>query len=310
MKTLLNIILLAASICYASAQIDPGHQWTVKLEVVDDAGQPVTGAKACVNYLSDQFAGVTDTNGIYTASHVDQSIQLAFHVEKPGYYSYLSQYLLGFNYDAAKWNPTVKVVLNRIINPIPMYARSVQIEVPAVDKPFGFDLIQSDWVTPYGIGIKSDVFFEIHRRWTSRNDFDVTLDVTFPNSRDGLIPVENLPIQGSTGPHIPNIAPPDGYGPQLSHELSNTPANGWKDNGTNQNYYFRVRTVLDRNGNIQSALYGKIYGDFSLDPINSKTSLIVFTYYLNPTANSRNVEFDPNHNLIENLPAMQQIKTP
>jgi hypothetical protein len=45
--------------------------------------------------------------------------------------------------------------------------------------------------------------------------------------------------------------------------------------------------VLDENGNIKSALYGKIYGGFEN-----------FQYYLNPTPNDRNVEFDPDHNLL------------
>ena len=48
-----------------------------------------------------------------------------------------------------------------------------------------------------------------------------------------------------------------------------------------------VSTVLDANGNVKSALYGKIYGDF-----------MKFTYYLNPTPNSRNMEFDPKNNLL------------
>lgn len=54
----------------------------------------------------------------------------------------------------------------------------------------------------------------------------------------------------------------------------------------NRDYYFRVRTVVDETGNVKSALYGKIYEDDAH-----------FSYYLNPTPNSRNVEFDRNHNL-------------
>ncbi|MGH7991175.1 MAG: hypothetical protein ACREDS_13420 [Limisphaerales bacterium] len=71
-----------------------------------------------------------------------------------------------------------------------------------------------------------------------------------------------------------------------------------------------MRTVLDENGRVKSAFYGKIYGDFTLDPINSKTTLILFTYYLNPTPNDRNVESDPSRNLFGNLPAMQRVKDP
>ena len=67
----------------------------------------------------------------------------------------------------------------------------------------------------------------------------------------------------------------------------------------NHNYYFRVRTVLDGNGNVKSALYGKIYGDF-----------MQFNYYLNPTPNDRNVEFDPKKNLMENLGPLESVSEP
>jgi hypothetical protein len=31
-----------------------------------------------------------------------------------------------------------------------MYARRAQIEIPAVDKPVGFDLVECDWEEPLG----------------------------------------------------------------------------------------------------------------------------------------------------------------
>ena len=34
------------------------------------------------------------------------------------------------------------------------------------------------------------------------------------------------------------------------------------DYNSQRNYFFRVQTVSDTNGNVKSALYGKIYGDF------------------------------------------------
>ena len=67
----------------------------------------------------------------------------------------------------------------------------------------------------------------------------------------------------------------------------------------NKNYYFRVRTKVDDRGNIVSAHYGKIYGDF-----------MQFKYYLNPTINDRNVEFDPKQNLITNLKPGEGVSAP
>jgi hypothetical protein len=71
------------------------------------------------------------------------------------------------------------------------------------------------------------------------------------------------------------------------------------DRDQKRNYFFRIRTVLDEEGNVKSACYGKIYGDF-----------MDFRYYLNPTPNSRNVEFDPKRNLLQGLKPDEQVDKP
>jgi hypothetical protein len=57
--------------------------------------------------------------------------------------------------------------------------------------------------------------------------------------------------------------------------------------------------VVDATGKIISANYGKIYGDF-----------MNFSYYLNPTPNDRNVEFDPKRNLFTKLKTEEQVMAP
>ena len=52
-------------------------------------------------------------------------------------------------------------------------------------------------------------------------------------------------------------------------------------------YYFRIRTQTNELGQVTNAFYGKIYGRLNGN----------FTYYLNPTPNDRNIEFDLNRNL-------------
>ena len=75
----------------------------------------------------------------------------------------------------------------------------------------------------------------------------------------------------------------------------------FQDASPDMNYFIRVRTVLDDKGNIKSALHGKIHGDIILAPMNSKTCKIIFDYYLNPTPNDQNVEWDPKRNLLSGL---------
>ena len=64
-----------------------------------------------------------------------------------------------------------------------------------------------------------------------------------------------------------------------------------------QNYIFRVRTKVNERGEIISALYGKIHGRIETGGYLQPLPRLQFTYYLNPTPNDRNIEFDPEKNL-------------
>jgi len=52
-------------------------------------------------------------------------------------------------------------------------------------------------------------------------------------------------------------------------------------------------------GNIGGVHYGKIYGDS-----------MQFSYYLNPSSNDRNIEFDPKQNLLCGLQSFEQVTAP
>jgi len=77
-----------------------------------------------------------------------------------------------------------------------------------------------------------------------------------------------------------------------------------------QNYFFRVRTKKDEDGNIVSAKYGKIQGGIGWDIFHSSTAQLIFAYYLNSSLNSLNTEFNPKQNLIKNLPPLERISAP
>jgi hypothetical protein len=318
MEKWILLILTAVAVSPVCAQNPTDHEWKVTLKVVDDTGQPVVGANASVGYYSQSrpasIDGLTDTNGIFMAAHSAKSGHLGFSAEKSGYYTTReASYDLGFAYDATRWNPVQTIILKKIGQPIPLHARNARIEIPKVGEAVGFDLVEYDWVAPYGKGKRSDLICLADRRWVSRNDFDCALRVTFTDKGDGFIPVSVPPNQGSKL-RLAAIAPSEGYVAELSKSLGNTPVGGWKDDeregNKGQNYYFRVRTVLDDQGNVVSALYGKIHDDFALDPINSKTLKILFTYYLNPTPNDRNVEFDTKRNLAKNVKPLEEVKAP
>ncbi len=278
------------------AQFGP-HQWTATAKVTGEDGNPIVGANVAVSYTipvspgSDQptygeVKGLTDTNGMFRASHTDSSLDLGVVVEKVGYYT--THIGHQFYFDEKNRHPSFTLLLKKIGKPIPMYAKQIDsIKFPEFNKAIGYDLMIGDWVGPYGKGINSDFLFtENHTDAKS----GYTFTVSFPNPGDGVQGFTRDWNQGVSGLLSLREAPTDGYQPK--YEQSQMP-------NPDRIYYFRVRTKLDGNGNVVSAHYGKIYGDF-----------MQFRYYLNPTPNDRNIEFDSKQNLLGGLQSFEGISAP
>lgn len=191
-----------------------------------------------------------------------------------------------------------------------MHAKKVDTDLPVTDQPVGFDLAKGDWVAPHGQGVASDVFFTLTRRFKDARDYESKLTVSFAPAADGIqVWDDNADYHSAL--KLPRIAPADGYVQPLV--LSNRRLPGSfveRDLKEERNYFFRVRTVRDQDGQIVSALYGKIDGDIRFSPIHSKTCSLMFTYYWNPTINDRNMEFDPKRNLLTGLKYDQQVSAP
>lgn len=312
MKTIASMFLaLIATLC-AQAQIRPlDRHWNATIKVVDETGRPVPSAEVQIIFsaaspqgepIPDKITGLTSTNGVFLAAHTDRSVQLDFIARKSGYYPFTVQHFFGYSEeDKPDWSPAPTLILKRIRNPIPMYARTVSYFMPTNAQPVGFDLARGDWVVPYGKGKTKDIVFVTHFERRSDEDYDYKLTVSFSNRGDGIQGFElSQPIGQGSALRSPHEAPESGYEPQLvkvdSVRPGHTANNPWNEK---TNYLFRVRTVFDENGHVKSALYGKIYGDFNR-----------FRYYLNPAPNDRNIEFDPKRNLLKGLKGTEQVREP
>ena len=215
MKQIVCLIIVGFAIDVCAQMEHLKYDWNVTLKVEDENGQPVAAAKAQVFYLlTNEIAGLTDTNGIFGASHRDGSENLGLQAEKIGYYSFMMSYHMGRNFETERWHPTLTVALKKIISPIPMYAKSVNLGVPILDKPAGFDLMVGDWIIPYGKGLNADIIFTAHREKREANDTDYKLTVGFPNAGDGIqvfsVPTYYLGSQGSAL-RSARVAPAHGY---------------------------------------------------------------------------------------------------
>ena len=343
MKMMFSTLLLMLAVTLQAG--DPVAQVTFR--VTDDFGSVVTGAPVTASTFlrwipgpefghdeHDQVTGVTDTNGLvvlklpsktgnvrYSVSGVfDRMNKMEFG--DTGYYMDSGGSLRFTNHVAGQWQPwnvTVDIEIKPVLNPIPMFARRYggsyadreRESIPEYGKAIGFDLMKGDWVSPYGKGEMADFIFTLECTLggiTQRGRhqiFDALLTLTFSNPDDGIQAIYCHPLKGSAL-LLPRFAPETGY---LTNWMKRTyyhEDEGIHEKREDQNYFFRVRTRKDDSGRIVSALYGKLHGEIGY----SWTRGIKFVYYLNPTPNDRNLEFDPQRNLFKNLSSLEEVREP
>lgn len=328
MKSLILVlpVFLILTGCSLAQQITfPTKPWEATVKVVGEDGQPVSGANVVVGYFLPPYSysddsqygaritGITDVNGVFFATHDDRTGEVGFSANKQGYYeTRSSRALRDPSENANDRDISLTLVLKKIGKPIAMYAKWQHSEPPVFKKfgrppiaftnTVGYDLTAGDWVGPYGKGANADMFITEEFNKKSQTDYSYKLTVSFPNIGDGIQEFSTSNDEGFSNLRSPHEAPADGYQAELIRENFHHPGqSGKSDYDDNRNYFFRVRTVLDHQGNVVSAHYGKIYGD---------PEQMNFHYYLNPTPNDRNVEFDPKQNLLGGLEPQEGAKLP
>lgn len=280
-----------------------------KIDVRDSSEAPIGGASVKIFNYSDedvnQPKGKTNDEGSVSIL-ANKTLLSEVTIEKDGYYPVAS---LEIPKEIQKLvdepQQSFKVLLKSVRNPIALYAKNLTREgagplrVPVESQEIGYDLLSGDWVKPHGKGKTSDLIFFYESKFVDDSEFWRKISIRFSNEEDGLIPFEAPLHKGSQ--LVSNYqAPETGYLPEWNQVRSRIDQ---KPNETTQkeerNFYFRVRTELDEEGNIISAHYGKIYGDF-----------MSFIYYFNPTPNDRNVEFATGKNLFRNLHWKEKVDRP
>lgn len=292
------------------------------VQVVDQDGVPVVGAVVKAGLFNSKykntrqpFNGLTNTNGIYTIE--GSTIKdVTYSIEKEGYYYTRGRYDFRDSAPSGEqavvngkwqpWNSVQKVVLKKEKTPIPMYVKKVVTTCPEQGCPVGYDLIIGDWVAPYGKGETTDILFTVTGEMASLSDRSASMKVEFPNKFDGIQEFTvDADQSGGMSRFVSSYFSPAGnyegywtfemkFAPELENRVNIVPSE-------NSNFFLRVRTEVDENKKIMSALYGKIYGDLRCDfrdPAKPDDIGVYFTYYLNPTPNDRNIEFDPEQNLL------------
>lgn len=310
MKTIFTMVagtwfLCVASGCALAQELTmPAVPITVEACVRDPDGRPVSGATVHLSLpryrmgdINQSTDGVTNKAGEVTITGVAQQ-DYGVSASKEGYYfttgpdrsintdKGFKQYAVGVQ--------KIELMLRPIQNPIVGISKNVdRLRLPAFDKPLGFDLVERDWVAPYGNGKTADFIFTVGGYFKSINDYDQSLTLTFSNKKDGISLIKITPRIGSSF-RFPYEAALDGYESQRvwrkTFDGKSRATN--IDNSGEANYIFRVRTELDERGNVRRAMYGVISSEVIIGGNNEIGRNVSFTYALNPDW-TRNIEFDP-----------------
>jgi hypothetical protein len=321
-KSYLSVML--ATCLTAQAQV-PDPEVKIEARIIGETGQAISNASVSVwfrklktnNPFDGQESisrkGVTDEQGIYVA--INQTLaRCGVAAEKEGYYPSREQLLLeDKDGNWVPWHQVVSLQLRKKESPTAMYAKRLHyVAMPTTDSPAGYDLMAGDWVAPHGKGAVQDLVFTLQREFQGRYDFKWQLSVQFAGDGNGwqaISPTEETP---QSELRFPRTVPADGYTFSNMFLAYSRGSFGRMEtnSATATNYFFRVRSEYDANKQLKSAHYGKMLGPIQVNVQGTKTAKLSFTYYLNPAALDRNIEFDPQKNLFKNLPGMEQVQNP
>ena len=307
-------VLLIASMTGELLGMDIYAEAKVTIKVLDEEGNSVENASVGIGFFGSKGEnrdGKSDKDGFFTAQSPAQDGEFAFSVKKDGYYDTNGREMIKNSQDKIEqkdgkwqpWNAIYEVVIKKKINPVPMYAKWVEVEIPELNKEIGYDFIVGAWVQPYGKGKISDVLFEsIRDDREGWKNFDCSVKMRFPNNGDGIQSyiIDNYKINMGSKLRMRHNAPENNYLREMSFSFGRTPQKGpygYKSK-SGQNYFFRIRTEFDENGNVIKSMYGKIHDDIIINFGGQRKTLgLNFIYYINPD-NTRNIEFDPKKNLL------------
>ena len=261
-------------------------EYGAKIRIVylieDDFGQPVADAKVHIwlgleNHKDGGkvYYDYADHDGRYVLDGKTTGL-VRYSFVKDGYYETEGELRLEGAEDKqnavrdGKWQPygeCKRIVLKRVRNPTAKPFHYGDLRVPVFGEWMGFDLEKFDLCPPYGKGIHKDVLL----RYVFNKDplvcgkIYASMEMTFTNNPYGgayvLKKDKWSDFQSCYTADTNNLFSINTF----KCEISRTREEIFKRENFPEDAYivFRTRTAVDRDGNLVSAHYGKIYGDWS-----------------------------------------------
>ena len=297
---------------------------SLRVTVVDDMGCPVSNATVGVGFSTSHvlFGGghsssdkggramsKTDTNGVAIVKFNCSSSDFGWRVVADGYYRG-DLHNEHFAFDEIIVPPCFgKVVLHehhksgnetlfKIKNPQPMYAHYPieKRKLPKENGRYGFDLAEYDWLPPHGSGKEADFYVvRDYNKLTEAGTFTVGA-VEFERGCGYYIAKNTGCTSFPTEYHADTNAVFKSSMTVLCEHRKGVQEYDYPLPLVDKNSHIvlRTRVKYDDKGNMISANYSRILGEFSVLPSVSVTESI-----FNPIPNDANLEFDPEKNLYQ-----------
>lgn len=289
------------------------------VQVADNEGHPVSNATVTVSFTSGHiifgngtpryYESTTDANGNAIVRFDCDSSDVHWSVKKEDYYT-SGPYTEVFKTDGVFIPPVyynvimlehekhVTTTLWKKVNPAPMYAHYPieRRKLPKENGRYGFDLAEFDWLPPHGRGKELDFYvIRDYHALTEAGTFTVGM-VEFERGCGYYIAKNNGCKSFQTAYHADTNAIFKSSMQVLCEHRKGTHEYDYplplvdKDS----HIVLRTRVKYDENGNMISANYSRILGEFSVMP-----SVSVSESIFNPTPNDTNLEFDSTRNLYQ-----------
>lgn len=311
-KIMTALLLIAVSVLSACGQVKS------TINVVDEQGQPIQGAEVFFSYVNfkneENLTVATNEKGV-AENTGSAELRINLRVSKEGYYDTRYHKSEGTSLSKDE-NHDLTVILREVKNPIAMFAKKVEIEMPVLGKKIGFDLKACDFVKPHGRGVTSDFALFAEKRFVNSKNYSTRLNVHFEGKYEGMY-LDQEAQRG--GVHFDSdfktarLGKLDDYKQEASFVASKSEGNGYKGSTNEAIYLIRSRANVNEDGELISCHYSKIRDGINISRgagLEQSMPILRFTYYFNPTPNDRNLEFDPERNLFKKLPHNEQVRKP
>lgn len=286
----------------------------VILRCVDKDGHPLSDVMVwsgvSLNGNPDTFtpiSGKTDQDGCFVVEGKSYG-EVGYVCAKEGFYETRAIKWLPQNpavtVSNGCWQPygmTNTVVLKRKVNPVAMYVRPnreglTPLVPPVKNEYIGFDLEKGDWVKPYGKGICPDfnLRYEYEAGTVPLLHYRGAVFFAFTNKYDGAYVMKKDAF--SSFKSVYQADTNDFYHQEFAFVYDRLSAGSIKEDSRLSGTDFlilRTRSKTDKDGNLISAHYSKLYG-----PVAAGKGGVYMGYYFNPNENDPSLEADTTRNLL------------